>query len=315
MQTFVDTFKDYIANFKVLHASLSPQKNRDMVFKAGESAGRSGSFFFFSHDRKFIIKTMTNGELKLMLNMLPRLANHHQTVKQSLLAKIFGAFTVCMSKTAPVHIVLMENTMRLKRPSSLNYIFDLKGSFINRKTKGATTASTTLKDVNFLMAAKMNEDLTKQTAVNRVKLRDVIRCDVAFLRSEGLMDYSLLLGIETLEVRPPSTRHVHSIGEEAPKTASKPSDQLLNDNTQINATLDSVSQVDADGERRTNIGKLMSQSHCFANGKRLYHIAIIDYLQGWNCAKKAERFLKNTIMGRDGDKMSVIEPNAYAARF
>jgi hypothetical protein len=41
-----------------------------MVFKAGEGAGRSGSFFFFSHDRKFIIKTMTKEELDLYLNKL-----------------------------------------------------------------------------------------------------------------------------------------------------------------------------------------------------------------------------------------------------
>ena len=43
----------------IIKESLSPDKNRDMVFKAGESQGKSGSFFFFSHDKKFIIKTMT----------------------------------------------------------------------------------------------------------------------------------------------------------------------------------------------------------------------------------------------------------------
>jgi len=42
-----------------------------MVFKAGEGAGRSGSFFFFSHDRRFIIKTMTVGELNLFIRLLP----------------------------------------------------------------------------------------------------------------------------------------------------------------------------------------------------------------------------------------------------
>jgi hypothetical protein len=30
---------------------------------AGEGAGKSGSFFFFSHDRKFIVKTMFESEL------------------------------------------------------------------------------------------------------------------------------------------------------------------------------------------------------------------------------------------------------------
>lgn len=38
--------------------SLSLTKNRNMVFKAGEGAGMSGSFFFFSYDNKFLIKTL-----------------------------------------------------------------------------------------------------------------------------------------------------------------------------------------------------------------------------------------------------------------
>jgi 1-phosphatidylinositol-4-phosphate 5-kinase len=44
-------------------SSLNTEVNRDSIFKAKESAGKSGSFFFFSSDRKFLIKTMNNGEL------------------------------------------------------------------------------------------------------------------------------------------------------------------------------------------------------------------------------------------------------------
>lgn len=65
-----------------------------MVFKAGEGAGRSGSFFFFSHDRKFIIKTMTKGELDLYLKKLPEFSQHFKNNKNSLIAKIFGVFTI-----------------------------------------------------------------------------------------------------------------------------------------------------------------------------------------------------------------------------
>jgi hypothetical protein len=60
-----------INNFDFLYESLCPKFNRDMVFKAGEGAGRSGSFFFFSHDNRFIIKTLTKGELEIFLTMLP----------------------------------------------------------------------------------------------------------------------------------------------------------------------------------------------------------------------------------------------------
>ena len=111
MHTFIDTYKEYLTCFNVLHESLSPKFNRDMVFKAGEGAGRSGSFFFFSHDKKFIIKTMTEDELKLYLKIMPRLSAHHKSTPNSLLAKILGVFTVKMSKIDAVHIMLMENTL------------------------------------------------------------------------------------------------------------------------------------------------------------------------------------------------------------
>ena len=56
---FMETFKEYIDDVLLIEKSLSPIHNREQVFKAGEGAGSSGSFFFFSHDQKFIIKTMT----------------------------------------------------------------------------------------------------------------------------------------------------------------------------------------------------------------------------------------------------------------
>jgi len=42
-----------------------------MVFKAGLGAGKSGSFFFFSHDSKFIIKTVKDDEMVVLMAMLP----------------------------------------------------------------------------------------------------------------------------------------------------------------------------------------------------------------------------------------------------
>jgi hypothetical protein len=44
--------------------------NQDQVFQASEGAGggagRSGSFFFFSYDHRFIIKTLQTDELKVL---------------------------------------------------------------------------------------------------------------------------------------------------------------------------------------------------------------------------------------------------------
>jgi hypothetical protein len=59
----------------------------------------------------------------------------------------------------------------------------------------------------------------------------------------------------------------------------------------------------------------LKKKHSFRNGNRVYHIAIIDYLQEWNFNKKAERFFKTTFLQKNGRLLSSIEPNEYARRF
>ena len=46
----------------MLLESLDVNKNRNMIFQAGEGAGNSGSFFFFSKDNKLLIKTINKNE-------------------------------------------------------------------------------------------------------------------------------------------------------------------------------------------------------------------------------------------------------------
>lgn len=82
---------DNIDQDKIKH-SLNTKLNRDQVFKAGESQGKSGSFFFFSHDQEFIIKTMYDDELKVFLQALPDYYKHLKTYPESIIARIYGVF-------------------------------------------------------------------------------------------------------------------------------------------------------------------------------------------------------------------------------
>jgi len=70
-----DKFKNMFSgvfseNLDDLYKSLSPKFNRDKVFNAGEGAGKSGSFFFFSHDNRFIIKTISSDEIDVYLKRI-----------------------------------------------------------------------------------------------------------------------------------------------------------------------------------------------------------------------------------------------------
>lgn len=159
------------------------------MFKAGEGAGRSGSFFFFSHDNKFIIKTMTDGEFNMYLKRLPAFGEHYKANKNSLLAKILGVYTVNTKYIEDCHIMLMENTCQLKDKKELRYIFDLKGSMVDRKVKGKTTAGDTLKDENFLMCVDHHNTnnphggkFVNLNKFDKKKLLQGMRADVAFMR-------------------------------------------------------------------------------------------------------------------------------------
>lgn len=56
--------------------SLQLEENRKQVFKSGQGAGLSGSFFFFSKDNRFIIKTMNKTERNIMLSILDDYIEH-----------------------------------------------------------------------------------------------------------------------------------------------------------------------------------------------------------------------------------------------
>ena len=61
---------------------------------------------------------------------------------------------------------------------------------------GKIKASTTLKDVNFMRERQGDNKFVEFSKVDRARLLRALQRDVEFLRRNGIMDYSLLLGIE-----------------------------------------------------------------------------------------------------------------------
>jgi 1-phosphatidylinositol-4-phosphate 5-kinase len=110
-----------------------------MVFRAGEGAGASGSFFFFSKDNRLLIKTLQRAEKKILLGMLDSYYSHlEQTQNRSLIARIYGVFTFRTNHFSPLDIIVMENTAQLTDKKQRLGCFDLKGSIINRKSAGGS---------------------------------------------------------------------------------------------------------------------------------------------------------------------------------
>ena len=55
--------------------------------------------------------------------------------------------------------------------------------------------------------------------------------------------------------------------------------------------------------------------YCSHNGRYIYHIAIIDYLQGYDIEKKMENFYKVQMKQRKEYKISCVPPKLYKTRF
>ena len=116
---------------QMIETSLSTDANAKQLFKAKESAGKSGSFMFYSADKRFLIKTMNKSEQAVLVKALPKYLDHLCKNKKSLIAKIYGIYTVKMEDIGEVHILLMGNLfLNVKEKLSE---FDLKGSIINRE--------------------------------------------------------------------------------------------------------------------------------------------------------------------------------------
>ena len=56
--------------------SLKVNKNRAQVFKAGQGSGASGSLFFYTENKKFVIKTLRGSEKVAFLSIIDDFIYH-----------------------------------------------------------------------------------------------------------------------------------------------------------------------------------------------------------------------------------------------
>lgn len=95
-------------------SSFNAIRNREAVFKAGQGAGASGSFFFFSSDNKFIIKTINSQEKEILFEMLDKMIEHFKESNNfSFLARIYGVFTLRTNIFSPLDVIVMQNTIKM----------------------------------------------------------------------------------------------------------------------------------------------------------------------------------------------------------
>ena len=160
------------------------------------SPGKSGSFFYFSRDYKYIIKTIHHAEHKLLRKILRDYYQHIENNPNTLISQFYGLHRVKMAYGRKIHFVVMNNLFPPHR--DIHNMFDLKGSTIGRDFREEDLAQNpraTLKDLNWL---RRNRHLNFGPMKREVFMAQ-LRRDVALLQRLKIMDYSLLVGIHDVE--------------------------------------------------------------------------------------------------------------------
>lgn len=159
------------------------------------SPGKSGSFFYFSRDYKYIIKTIHHAEHKLLRRILRDYYAHIQHNPDTLISQFYGLHRVKIPYGRKIHFVIMNNLFPPHR--DIHQTYDLKGSTVGRDFKEEDlerNPRATLKDLNWLRRNyhfEFGPD-KKQVFIEQMKK------DVTLLQRLKIMDYSLLVGIHDL---------------------------------------------------------------------------------------------------------------------
>eukprot|EP01117_Protostelium_nocturnum_P010082 TRINITY_DN3598_c0_g1_i1.p1 TRINITY_DN3598_c0_g1~~TRINITY_DN3598_c0_g1_i1.p1 ORF type:complete len:366 (-),score=122.46 TRINITY_DN3598_c0_g1_i1:41-1138(-) len=243
------------------------------------SPGKSGSFFYYSVDYRFIIKTVVEAEMEFFREFLKYYYQYMIQNPNTLLVRFYGMHMVQPRGTGrELYFVVMGNTLQ----SEFGIIekYDLKGSTVGRfaSEKEKANENVILKDLDIAMKRKIR--LGKEA---KKRLMDQLEKDTKLLAENNVMDYSFLVGVtipDTTKLRKPLIDEDSSQStKRAPTSAFK-----------------------------CDYGGIYSEDK-----DEIYFFSVIDIFQAWNVRKKVENTFKSLI--HEADAISAVRPDAYRERF
>ncbi|KAF8227038.1 SAICAR synthase-like protein [Tricholoma matsutake] len=312
------------------------------------SPGKSGSFFYFSRDYRFIIKTIHHSEHLFLLRILRQYYDHVKSNPHTLLSRFYGLHRVKLPRGRKIHFVIMNNLFPPHR--DIHETYDLKGSTIGREypeEKAQKKPRAVLKDLNWINRGKSLELGPEKRAL----LEEQLRRDEEFLKSVNVMDYSLLVGIHNMQrgnrdnvrrntlkvfspdlpVHTPHRRkvggqghghgHVHGLGHGGHTTSPEAvaMRRAIYRTSDPKRLFDSMLPDDGElGDKQHLIfyqdeGGLRATDEANDVMDTIYYLGVIDILTPYTVVKKAEHFWKS--LNADRHKISPVPPAEYSERF
>ncbi|KAK4869794.1 hypothetical protein LT330_005518 [Penicillium expansum] len=339
-------FKDYApwvfrhlrAKFRLDPADYLMSLTSKYILSELGSPGKSGSFFYFSRDYKYIIKTIHHSEHKLLRKILPEYYRHVENNPNTLISQFYGLHRVKMAYGRKIHFVVMNNLFPPHR--DIHQTFDLKGSTIGRDLQESDlerNPRATMKDLNWV---RRNRHLECGPPKREFFIEQLKR-DVVLLQRLKIMDYSLLVGIhdagrgneeklrdKTLQVfQPGGNREEDTTPNNLMRTPSKLENErkarelrmLIKRERPV--PLDKAAAKMPDeilDERKYHVfyaddGGFRATHENGQPGDEIYYLGIIDCLTHYGTTKKLENFFKG--LSHDRTQISPIPPETYGERF
>ena len=308
--------------------------------------GKSGSFFYFTQDYRFIIKTVTASEEKFLCKIAYEYYEHMKENKDSLIVRFFGLHKVRLApEQRYITVVVMENIFVTSDKLTIHRRYDLKGSWVGRRSlktgQSAEEYKGTLKDLD------LGEEKICIGSDQKAALMELLQKDVMFLTKCHIMDYSLLLGIhqhgitgryttssESTEFGefPTDSRDMFQSPDKKSRSlhtrnntvTSMSSDNDLHipwfrqDNGGLQSTSTSIpSQLDfelsqiSSGTVRSNRDSMVR----VAKPPVTYFFGVVDILQQYTLRKQVEHLWKTRILRQDLHGLSAVNENEYGQRF
>eukprot|EP00756_Hemistasia_phaeocysticola_P046009 Hpha_TRINITY_DN19765_c0_g1::TRINITY_DN19765_c0_g1_i1::g.21762::m.21762/K00889/PIP5K; 1-phosphatidylinositol-4-phosphate 5-kinase len=151
------------------------------------SSGRSGAFFFASHDGRFYIKTIPAEEAAALMDILPSYYRHMTSQPESLITRYCGLHALRYADVK-VHFIVMENAIQPPVGFKATEQYDLKGSKEGRTVGPDRREGVAMKDLDLKRPIVIDPDI-------QPLLLAQLEADSAFLREANLNDYSFLIGV------------------------------------------------------------------------------------------------------------------------
>lgn len=153
-----------------------------------KDSGKSGSLFWKTQDGHYFLKSTPKVEAQKMLDVLPK---YREYVKAAIAAKrlclLPKALGIYMIYAGGEELYLQSFSNVFDTPTAPDRVYDLKGTTEERYVEEAP--GKVMKDLNY------RDTTISMSEKDREALLEACTADSEFLRSNNIMDYSLLLGV------------------------------------------------------------------------------------------------------------------------